>query len=39
MEGVAVKAMIAKEFRELTRDRRTLGLLVGVPLMLLIVFG
>lgn len=34
-----MRAMIAKEFRELTRDRRTLALLVGVPLLLLIVFG
>jgi ABC-2 type transport system permease protein len=31
--------MIVKEFRELTRDRRTVGLLVGLPLILLVVFG
>ena len=32
-------AMIVKEFRELVRDRRTLGLLVMMPLLLLIIFG
>ncbi|MDM7853899.1 ABC transporter permease [Cellulomonas alba] len=31
--------MIVKEFRELVRDRRTVGLLVGLPLILLVVFG
>lgn len=31
--------MIVKEFRELVRDRRTLALLVAMPLLLLIVFG
>lgn len=31
--------MIVKEFRELVRDRRTVGLLVALPLLLLIVFG
>lgn len=31
--------MIVKEFRELLRDRRTLGLLVGLPLILLVIFG
>jgi ABC-2 type transport system permease protein len=31
--------MIRKEFRQLTRDRRTLGLLVFVPVLLLVVFG
>jgi ABC-2 type transport system permease protein len=31
--------MIVKEFRELVRDRRTLGLLVMIPLLLLVVFG
>ena len=31
--------MIVKEFRELIRDRRTVGLLVGMPLILLVVFG
>lgn len=34
-----MKAMIVKEFRELIRDRRTVGLLVGLPLILLVVFG
>jgi ABC-2 type transport system permease protein len=31
--------MIVKEFRQLGRDKRTLGLLGGIPLLLLIVFG
>ncbi|WP_231495943.1 ABC transporter permease [Cellulomonas sp. HZM] len=31
--------MIVKEFRELVRDRRTVGLLVALPLILLVVFG
>lgn len=31
--------MIVKEFRELRRDRRTLGMLIGMPLLLLIIFG
>ena len=33
-----MKAMIIKEIRELARDRRTLGLLIIIPLLLLIVF-
>lgn len=32
-------AMTVKEFRQLRRDRRTLGLLLGVPLLLLVVLG
>ena len=31
--------MIVKEFRQMTRDRRNVALMVGLPLMLLIVFG
>lgn len=31
--------MIVKEFRELVRDRRTLAMLVVLPLLLLIIFG
>lgn len=31
--------MIVKEFRELIRDRRTVALLVALPLILLVVFG
>ena len=31
--------MILKELRELRRDRRTVGLLVGMPLLLLVIFG
>jgi ABC-2 type transport system permease protein len=34
-----MRAMIVKEFRELVRDRRTLGLLIMMPLLLLVVFG
>jgi ABC-2 type transport system permease protein len=34
-----MRAMILKEFRELRRDRRTLGLLVVMPLLLLVIFG
>jgi ABC-2 type transport system permease protein len=36
---LGMKAMIAKEFRELLRDRRTLGMLVALPLVLLVIFG
>jgi ABC-2 type transport system permease protein len=31
--------MMVKEFRELVRDRRTLGLLIMMPLLLLVIFG
>lgn len=34
-----MRAMILKEFRQMRRDRRTLALMVGLPLMMLIVFG
>ena len=34
-----MRAMILKEFRELRRDHRTVGMLIGMPLLLLIVFG
>lgn len=34
-----MKAMIVKEFRELIRDRRTVAMLVVLPLLLLIIFG
>jgi ABC-2 type transport system permease protein len=34
-----MRAMILKEFRQLRRDRRTLALLIMVPLLLLVVFG
>ncbi len=34
-----MRAMILKEFRQMRRDRRTVALMVGLPLMLLIVFG
>jgi ABC-2 type transport system permease protein len=31
--------MVVKEFRELRRDRRTVAMLVALPLLLLVVFG
>jgi ABC-2 type transport system permease protein len=31
--------MIVKEFRELSRDRRTLAMLIAMPLLLLVIFG
>ncbi len=31
--------MIVKEFRELRRDHRTLGMLIMMPLLLLVIFG
>lgn len=34
-----MRAVIIKEFRELVRDKRTLGLLVAMPLLLLVIFG
>ncbi|MGK2316441.1 ABC transporter permease [Gordonia rhizosphera] len=34
-----MRAMIVKEFRELRRDRRTLALLIVLPLLLLVIFG
>lgn len=34
-----MRAMILKEFRELRRDHRTVGMLVMMPLLLLVVFG
>jgi len=34
-----MQAMIRKEFRQLRRDRRTLALMIVVPLLLLVVFG
>ncbi len=34
-----MRAMIMKEFRELRRDHRTMGMLIGMPILLLIVFG
>jgi ABC-2 type transport system permease protein len=34
-----VLAMIVKEFRELRRDRRTMGMLIALPLLLLVIFG
>lgn len=32
-------AMAAKEFRELSRDRRTVAMVIALPILLLVVFG
>src|SRR5260370_34378718 len=32
-------AMIVKEFRQLRRDRRTLAMMIFLPIVLLIIFG
>lgn len=34
-----MKALIIKEFRELARDRRTLAMLLALPVLLLVIFG
>ena len=34
-----MRALIVKEFRELARDRRTLAMLIALPIVLLVVFG
>jgi ABC-2 type transport system permease protein len=34
-----MRAMIVKEFRELRRDKRTLAMLIAMPLLLLVIFG
>lgn len=34
-----MKAMIQKEFRQMRRDRRTVALMVGLPLVMLVIFG
>ena len=34
-----MKAMIRKEFRQMRRDRRTLALMFGVPILMLTMFG
>jgi ABC-2 type transport system permease protein len=34
-----VWAVVVKEFRELRRDRRTVAMLVALPLLLLVIFG
>jgi len=38
-EGSVVWAMIVKEFRQLRRDRRTLAMMIFLPIVLLVVFG
>ena len=39
MHGCPMWAMVVKEFRELVRNRRTMAMLIALPLILLIVFG
>lgn len=34
-----MRALILKEFRELARDRRTLAMLIVLPVLLLVIFG
>lgn len=34
-----MRAMILKEFRELRRDRRTMAMLIVLPIVLLVIFG
>jgi ABC-2 type transport system permease protein len=34
-----MRAMVVKEFRELRRDRRTVAMIVALPVLLLVVFG
>ncbi len=34
-----MRAMILKEFRELRRDHRTMGMLIAMPILMLVVFG
>ncbi len=34
-----MRAMVLKEFRELRRDRRTMAMIVFLPILLLVVFG
>lgn len=36
---VPVKAMILKEFLELRRDKRTMAMIIALPLLLLVIFG
>jgi hypothetical protein len=34
-----MRAMVAKEFRQLRRDRRTVAMMIVLPVVLLVVFG
>src|SRR5215469_13228877 len=38
-EGPAMWAMIVKEFRQMRRDRRTLAMMIVMPVLLLVVLG
>jgi ABC-2 type transport system permease protein len=39
LSRLRLAALVRKEFLQLRRDRRTLGLIVGMPVVLLLVFG
>ena len=34
-----MRAMIVKEFRQLRRDRRTLAMMIVMPILLLVILG
>lgn len=34
-----IRIMLIKEFRQIRRDRRTMGMIIGMPVMMLILFG
>jgi ABC-2 type transport system permease protein len=34
-----MRAMILKEFRQMRRDKRAMALMIGLPIMLLVIFG
>src|ERR1700730_1484011 len=37
--GISMWAMVVKEFRQLRRDRRTLAMMIVLPVLLLVIFG
>ncbi len=39
MEWIRLKAVIIKEFKQFTRDRRTLGLIIVQPILMMTIFG
>ena len=39
MDPNNLRIMVVKEFMQIRRDRRTMGLIVGMPVMMLILFG
>jgi len=38
-QSQTMRAMILKEFRELRRDKRTMAMLIALPIVLLVIFG